>query len=556
MIKGAIFDIDDTIFNYDEANEQGLNGLYNYIGTVANIGPETIRIACDKIIANIKQSNNFSNKFNKSIYFKQFLEHFKIPLMYLPNCLQVYEDEFSSKLHLFSNIKQLFELLKKLEITICGLSNNKLHQQLNKLEKLNILHSFDFLITSDEIGEEKPSLHPFLYACHKMQLNPENIAMFGDNYEHDIVPAIKLKMIPFFISRHANGLNYVATHFEFDEYEQIINLFNTNDKIVNELVFLSKYFGQSNINVQGAGGNISIKNTDNDLIFVKSSGVVLGNLEKDNGYCLLKNINDKKYNLIYGAGIPFPMLRGSCRPSMETSFHLFTKKYTVHLHFLLANIFLCSDRQLDLSHFDEDVGTHILVEYASPGEELASLIHKDYKGEQVILLKNHGLIITADDIDSLLKIYENLYIYFCNKLPDILYCDDSYYDQFELFKLQHELYLKFNRPYVLRKLDIEITLIKNLVYCFPDLAIFCGLIIEYENLQLQSCDGANDPDIIIYNSKIYIVGTNMNKLHEKIDILNFYLELVENNKNNQLVGINGHNVLQNSEQEKYRKNLK
>ena len=101
-----------------------------------------------------------------------------------------------------------------------------------------------------------------------------------------------------------------------------------------------KYFGQSELNVQGQGGNISVKS--NNLLLIKSSGCILGNININEGFCIVNNdicndlLNTNNSNLLSSK------LFGYKNPSMETFFHCFMKKYTIHIHFTLSNIFLCT----------------------------------------------------------------------------------------------------------------------------------------------------------------------------------------------------------------------
>jgi uridine kinase len=128
---------------------------------------------------------------------------------------------------------------------------------------------------------------------------------------------------------------------------------------------------------QGNGGNISVKNGDNMVI--KKSGFRID--ESDNS-CW---VNPSIYvNSLKTAEIVVPF-----EPSIETWFHAFTKKYTVHFHPIHFNNVLCSrERPAALGG--------LWIEYMKPGYELARKIFERYSGQRLVLLQNHGVIVTAD----------------------------------------------------------------------------------------------------------------------------------------------------------------
>ena len=73
-------------------------------------------------------------------------------------------------------------------------------------------------------------------------------------------------MFPFHFIKETKLLlknNYI----QFGDFKDLKLYFEKYFKIIEELIFLSKYFGQSILNIQGPGGNISIKLNDIMLLF-------------------------------------------------------------------------------------------------------------------------------------------------------------------------------------------------------------------------------------------------------------------------------------------------
>jgi putative hydrolase of the HAD superfamily len=542
MILGVIFDFDNTIYDYDYCNKIALNTLFLELSLNFNKDINLIKNTYNNINKNIKLSNNSSSKFNKGHYIKNLFENLNISLNELDKYLKIYNNSFNDNLKLYNKIEELLKLFKKNNIKIGLLSNNIFYQQYEKLKILNILEYFDVIQTSDECGEEKPHINIFLNIQNKLNIPFENIGYIGDNYEHDILPSLNLKILPFHYIKDFSNLLIYENYIKFGNFIDLVNFFEKYFITVNELIFLSKYFGQSNLNIQGPGGNISVKL--DEIIFIKSSGAVLGNLSYTEGYCLANNTkclellkNEKELELkntkIFGYKIP----------SMETFFHAFMKKYTVHIHFTLSNIFFCSNKYFQLNNFPYN---YEIIKYIPPGLLLANEVYKKYSSEcDIYFLENHGIIITNDNLEIILEIYKNIYNYFNNLL------DNKFNDEYNTFLINKNYYFKKNKLLIIRYIDYQYEILEKIKYCFPDLAIFIEKIKIADNLEelYQNLDTYN---IIIINKKIYLCADTLTKIYYLVELLDKYKILCNYSYEN-LNKINDTKYLQNMEQEKFRK---
>jgi len=519
MIKGVLFDFDSTLYNYEEANNNALDSLFNYISIENEIDKNNVKKEFNKITLNIKKSNNSHNKFNKSIYIKYLIEYLSLPLDKYFDYTKIYEDEFNNSIQLYSGVIDLLELFQSKKIKIGLITNNIFEQQIKKLKKLSILKYFDMIITSAECGYEKPNEMIFINAINKMNIPKDNLCLIGDDYLNDIEPLKKIGIEGFLFKNDDSNILY-DKYFTFGSFSTLTIFFNEYFKTLKEYEFLSKLFGQSTLNVQGQGGNISIK--FNSLLIIKSSGSILGNTSYENGYTITQNIEN------------FPVIFSSKKPSMEIYFHSFMKKYVIHLHFVLTNIFLCSDNNIG--------NNYIIIDYNIPGKKLAENIYKVYdKNNDVYLLKNHGIIITGDTIDDVINSYIELFLYFNLKLNNL------YSDELLCFKINIELYKRFNKSIVCRiynkyKFD-------KITYIFPDLAVYVSSIERIITLETIKTFNVI-PDIILYDNLIFIVADNLIKLYSIMEILDSYNLIINNSYEIRTID---NEIIQNMEEEKIRK---
>jgi hypothetical protein len=105
---------------------------------------------------------------------------------------------------------------------------------------------------------------------------------------------------------------------------------------------------------------------------------------------------------------------------------------------------------------------------------------------------------------------------------------------------------------VVKYIDYNAEILKNIVYCFPDLAIFIQntKVIENEKT-LEDCiqkDG-KQYDIIIIEDRVYVIAETLQKVYNTIELLDTYAILKKYN----ICSINNMSDLQNMEQEKQRR---
>lgn len=193
---------------------------------------------------------------------------------------------------------------------------------------------------------------------------------------------------------------------------------------IQELVDVSRFYGQKKEFVIAGGGNTSYK--DENHLWIKASGINLGNIT-ENGFCVLdrQKLNDipkqqfsddsatreeQVKNALLNARVN---PNSGLRPSVETSLHnLFSYSFVVHTHMTLVNGLMCSNlaEEKTLELFGEKV---LYVPYSDPGFVLFTLIaeriskynEKFGRDPQIVLIQNHGIFVAANSIDEIKGIY-------------------------------------------------------------------------------------------------------------------------------------------------------
>ncbi len=192
--KAVIFDLDDTLYEYVTPNKVAMNKVFELVQTKENIPYEEVKTAFYKARQkNQKLLLGRAASHNRLLYFQKTLEELNCPSVKLAfEMYNVFWDTFLENIALFDGVQELFDELIKKDIKICILTDLTAHIQFRKLIKLDIADKISFLVTSEEVGAEKP--HPIIFhtALEKLNLTKNEVIMVGDSYKKDIEGALNL----------------------------------------------------------------------------------------------------------------------------------------------------------------------------------------------------------------------------------------------------------------------------------------------------------------------------------------------------------------------------
>ena len=170
--------------------------------------------------------------------------------------------------------------------------------------------------------------------------------------------------------------------------------------------------GTDRLLVQAAGGNVSWKS--GGTLWIKASGSWLASAERKEIFVPVdKHVLDAAIaNSDYDVA-PRVQIENPLRPSIETLLHaVMPHKLVLHLHPVEAVAHLIrQDCESSLRSALNDVITWGFVGYHKPGAELAKAVHHELLNNpdiQVVLLKNHGVIVGAENIEKIDKILQLL----------------------------------------------------------------------------------------------------------------------------------------------------
>lgn len=223
------------------------------------------------------------------------------------------------------------------------------------------------------------------------------------------------------------------------------------NQMIEEFLKISHYLGSRMDYVQGAGGNTSTKTPNGDM-YVKSSGSRLCEVSSNSGYAILNydhiaeyvkspHLSEEEFIKNVNSSNKLP----ESRPSMETGFHALLGKCVLHSHSVYCNVLNCCENGSRI--ISDLLPQAAFIGYTAPGRDLVIQVSK-YTDCDVLFLKNHGVIVSADSADAAIKLHEEINAKLIRALD---------LDNFETFQISPELNYSFQHDIL-----------------FPDQAIYCS----------------------------------------------------------------------------------
>jgi putative hydrolase of the HAD superfamily len=182
-----LFDLDNTLLHSSEAYEQALLA-------VAPQGPAEFLLARKEVKARMEKGSPSSH--HRLLYFKKMLENEK---RFSATELLKFFDQYNEALVTclrerwieLHREEWLRSLSQKYQLGI--ITNETLRNQLLKLEIIDPRGDiFGLLLTSEEVGVEKPHPRIFTEALNHFKKSPQQACFIGDSVKDDILPTLAL----------------------------------------------------------------------------------------------------------------------------------------------------------------------------------------------------------------------------------------------------------------------------------------------------------------------------------------------------------------------------
>ena len=188
--KAIFFDTDNTLYEYYPANKAAEEAVCKKAKNLLGIEKiEFIKIyekAKYEVKNNLKET---ASSHSRLLYFQRMIEllGYKAQLLLALDFEQTFWRTFLVNAPLFPGLKETLVYFKEINIPIAVVTDLTSHIQLRKLTYFGLEDMFDAVVTSEEVGIDKPNKKNFVLALKKLDLSTKDYFwMIGDNPYSDI----------------------------------------------------------------------------------------------------------------------------------------------------------------------------------------------------------------------------------------------------------------------------------------------------------------------------------------------------------------------------------
>ena len=228
--KAILFDTDNTLYDYHPANilaEKAVcNKAKNLLGIKREVFFKYYNLAKKEVKKNLPLN---ASSHSRLLYFQTMIEFlgYKSHLLLALDFEQTFWRTFLVNAPLFPGVVDTLKYLKGIEMPIAVVTDLTSHIQLRKLTYFGLEDTFDAVVTSEEVGIDKPNIKNFLLVLKKLNLQEDShFWMIGDNPKADIFGAKQLKATTFqkIHNKVKIGQNKYSPDYIFYDYSSFLKL--------------------------------------------------------------------------------------------------------------------------------------------------------------------------------------------------------------------------------------------------------------------------------------------------------------------------------------------
>ncbi len=185
----VLFDTDNTLYAYDPAHEQAMEATRQKAERQLGIAPRTFDDAFAEARRQVKaRLHGTASSHSRLLYFHRMLElvGLRTQVLLALDFEQTYWRTLLTAAQIFDGAKEFLDDLRQLGIPTVIITDLTSQIQFRKIVYWGFDSYFDYVVTSEEAGQDKPHAAPFELALEKIGKVGGPLWMIGDNPVTDI----------------------------------------------------------------------------------------------------------------------------------------------------------------------------------------------------------------------------------------------------------------------------------------------------------------------------------------------------------------------------------
>ena len=227
-VRLAMFDLDDTLFEYRLATMNGIIEMKSEIEEANSIDPIVFDLLLGYQLSEFLPrilTGEIPGEKERNMRIRMVLS--KLGITKSDADIKRYENAFERGFwkhrKMIEGASELINYLEENGIEIALISNGNPDIQKRTLEDQGLGHLMDSLLLPESPEELKPSPLMFRKALARYGIHKDETVMIGDNWMHDVLGSLNAGIIPVWINR--NGIKF-RNYMGVQEFENIKGLLN------------------------------------------------------------------------------------------------------------------------------------------------------------------------------------------------------------------------------------------------------------------------------------------------------------------------------------------
>lgn len=190
-IHSVLFDLDNTLYDYDAAHASAWRALTAYAEAELGLSEADFTALHEKASRIVRARTGCEVVIhNRLIRYQVMLEKYGRPLKHAPRMAELYWRTLLSHMQPMPGVYEVFDALRGMGLTLGVGTNMNADMQFLKLDRLGLIDRIDFIVTSEEVGTEKPDRRLFECCVEKAGCAKGECLFVGDNLHTDVLGAL------------------------------------------------------------------------------------------------------------------------------------------------------------------------------------------------------------------------------------------------------------------------------------------------------------------------------------------------------------------------------
>jgi putative hydrolase of the HAD superfamily len=202
----VLFDLDDTIFDHTHATHGALRELQSFEPALSGWEIDALHREHGAILEELHVEVVYGRMTVEAARIERFRRLLEPgaasdAAARAVTAARCYREAYERAWQPVAGASELLRALKEAGVWVGVVTNNIVSEQRKKLDRCELGISVDALVTSEEVGVQKPAVEIFLVALAHAQASPEQAVMIGDSWMHDIEGARAAGIRPVWLNR-------------------------------------------------------------------------------------------------------------------------------------------------------------------------------------------------------------------------------------------------------------------------------------------------------------------------------------------------------------------